>query len=96
MSFRAILDHLSYDMGVPLVLDQQGKCKIFYQKRLEVFFGSNQSEDRFHIYGTVCALPEGTDRESLYASLLKAHAFGYASGGALFGISKEAQEILLF
>jgi hypothetical protein len=50
----------------------------------------------FAVSGLVCFYPEPSKQGHLFEALLAAHAFGYGTEGAVFGVDMETSKIFLF
>ena len=95
MDFKALIDHLSFDLGSPLVLDESGRCKMNYQNRLDFFLGEHEDNSVFYVYSIVCPIPK-VKKKGFYKMLLEKHMLAYGTGGATFGVATLIDSIILF
>jgi hypothetical protein len=95
MDFKSLIDHLSFDLGSPLVLDESGRCKMNYQNRLEFFIGEHEDNSLFYLYAIVCPLPK-VKKKGFYKMLLEKHMLAYKTAGATFGVATLIDSIILF
>lgn len=95
MDFKALIDHLSFDLGSPLILDESGRCKMNYQNRLEFFLGEHEDKSVFYVYAMVCPVPK-LKKKGFYKMLLEKHMLAYGTGGGTFGVATLIDFIVLF
>jgi hypothetical protein len=95
MRVDTLLSNLSRDLGSTLQFDDENKCLIVYEDRLEIYLESNQERELLHIYALLCPIPEAS-RLELYEMLLSEHLMGFGSGNAIFGECHKIGELMLF
>lgn len=96
MHIKDALDQLGKQIGVPdLALDENGVCRMIFDRNLVVDLEQSDDASVLHIHSTLTGIPaEG--RETLYGSLLAANLFGAETGGAVFALDIPAGEVVLF
>lgn len=95
MNISDAIVQLGQDMGLPLKLDANRACRLVFDGRIEVDIEAPEGQgDAVHLSCAVGNVPAG-GREALYEAMLEANLFGRGTGGAVLGIDKSFNEIVL-
>lgn len=96
MKIDALIHQLGKDLGQPeLTLKTENGCTITFEGGLAINMELSDSGKVLHLHAELCDIPEG-GKEALFEQLLEIQVFGYATGGASFGIIKDIGKVILY
>lgn len=96
MKMDALIHQLGKDLGQgELTLKTENGCTLTFEGGLAVSMELSDSGKVVHLYAELCDIPDA-NKEKLFEKLLEIQVFGYATGGASFGIIKDTGKVILY
>ena len=93
--FTNYISSYGKEVGLPnLTLNEQGVCSLTFDGKINVDIVYKHDQDQCIFAAPICDLPSG-NCEEFFKKLLISNCFGTENGGAILGIEKEEDRVVL-